>query len=132
MWVSCILCEQPHCLLLLSLPPIQFFCFTFIPVHAVLYFWRYMHWTFPLSLSIFVQEPHTHVQVTYCMSLFSSRIMSKAAKFLVLCHVTLIASRSHHILNSCGFSKAIYLMQFTKCLCSSADSDILVLQSFAI
>lgn len=69
---------------------------------------------------------------SFYMSFLSSWIKSRAAKLPVLCHVTLIASRSHHILNSCGFSEAIYLMQFAKCLRSSADSDILGLQSFAI
>lgn len=71
-------------------------------------------------------------RTSLCTSFLSSWIKSRAAKLPVLCHVTLIASRSHHILNSCGFSEAIYLMQFAKCLRSSADSDILGLQSFAI
>lgn len=75
---------------------------------------------------------HTHARTSFYMSFLSSWIKSRAAKLPVLCHVTLIASRSHHILNSCGFSGAIYLMQFAKCLRSSADSDILGLQSFAI
>lgn len=74
----------------------------------------------------------THTHTSFYMSFLSSWIKSRAAKLPVLCHVTLIASRSHHILNSCGFSEAIYLMQFAKCLRSSADSDILGLQSFAI
>lgn len=75
---------------------------------------------------------HAHARTSFYMSFLSSWIKSRAAKLPVLCHVTLIASRSHHILNSCGFSGAIYLMQFAKCLRSSADSDILGLQSFAI
>lgn len=91
----------------------------------------YTH-AFSLNRRDILLHTHTHAHTSFCMSFLSSWIKSRAAKLPVLCHVTLIASRSHHILNSCGFSEAIYLMQFAKCLRSSADSDILGLQSFAI